>query len=93
MKGKDIPAFYAATKKSQNNKDFDMDKIRSMDCPMDIIADYIDEKVIGRADGINHLPIRDFFNKQVISKGNRYKKGKIIKLAKSYNDATLSILR
>lgn len=87
MKGKDIPAFYAATKKSRNNKDFDMDKIRSMNCPMDIIADYIDEKVIGRADGINHLPIRNFFNKQVIGKGNRYKKEKLIRLAKSYNDS------
>lgn len=87
MKDKDIPAFYAATKKSRNNKDFDMDKIRSMNCPMDIIADYIDEKVIGRADGIDHLPIRNFFNKQVIGKGNRYKKEKLIRLAKSYNDS------
>lgn len=87
MKDKDIPAFYAATKKSRNNKDFDMDKIRSMNCPMDIIADYIDEKGIGRADGIDHLPIRNFFNKQVIGKGNRYKKEKLIRLAKSYNDS------
>lgn len=87
MKNKDIPVFYAATKKSRNNKDFDMEKIRSMNCPMDIIADYIDEEVIGRADGIAHLPIRNFFNKQIIGKGNRYKKDKLIKLAKAYNDS------
>lgn len=46
MKGKDIPEFFANTKKSLNNKEFEDDKIRSMNCPMDIIAKNIDSSKI-----------------------------------------------
>ncbi len=85
MRGKDIPAFYAATKKSRNNKEFNQEKVRLMDCPMDIMADYIEENVMKRAESIERLPIRKFLKKG--KKSNRYKVKKLLELSEKYNDS------
>ncbi len=85
MKRNEIPQFFASNKKSRNNKDFEGKKIISMNCPMDIMADIIEDNVIGYADRESHLPLRDFWNYSVIAKGNRYKKDKFVKEARSYN--------
>ena len=85
MKRNEIPQFFASNKKSRNNKDFEGKKIISMNCPMDIMADIIEDNVIGYADRESHLPLRDFWNYSVIAKGNRYKKDKFVEEVRSYN--------
>lgn len=87
MKGKDIPEFFANTKKSRNNKEFEDDKIRSMNCPMDIIAKNIDSRVIGHALGTTRVPVHKFFNENIKGKGNTYKYKKIIEASKTYNNS------
>lgn len=85
MKRNEIPQFFASNKKSRNNKDFEGREIVSMNCPMDIMAEIIEEKVIKYADRESHLPLRDFWNHSVIAKGNRYKKDKFVEGVRSYN--------
>ena len=85
MKRNVIPQFFASNKKSRNNKIFDDKKVMSMNCPMDIIADIIENNVIGYADREYHLPLRNFWNCDVIGKGNRYKKEKFVEEVISYN--------
>lgn len=85
IKGKDIPLFFADTKKCRNNKKFDSDKVRSMNCPMDIMADIIEENVIKYADREYHIPLRDLWNHDVIGKGNKFKREKVISAADEYN--------
>ena len=85
MRRNEIPQFFASNKKSRNNKDFKGKKIASMNCPMDIMADIIEKKVIKYADRESHLPLRNFWNHSVIAKGNRYKKDKFIEETRSYN--------
>ena len=85
MKRNEIPQFFASNKKSRNNKDFDGKEVVSMNCPMDIMAEIIEEKVIKYADRESHLPLRNFWNHSVIAKGNRYKKNKFVEEVRSYN--------
>lgn len=85
MKRNEIPQFFASNKKSRNNKDFEGKEVVSMNCPMDIMAEIIEEKVIKYADRESHLPLRNFWNYSVIAKGNRYKKDKFVEEARSYN--------
>lgn len=87
IKNKDIPQFFADTKKSRNNKEYAEAKVRSMNCPMDIIAEIIDKNVIGYAPRISHLPMRDFLNVGVKGKINRYKKEIIISASEKYNES------
>ena len=87
MKNKSIPEFFANTKKSRNNKVFDEDKIRSMNCPMDIMARSIDNNVVGRAMGVTRLPISQFINRDIKGKGNKYKWNKFIQSAEKYNES------
>lgn len=85
MKRDEIPQFFASNKKSRNNKEFEGKKVVSMNCPMDIMAEIISERVIKYADRELHLPLRDFWNRALIAKGNRYKKDKFIKEVTVYN--------
>lgn len=85
MRRKEIPQFFASNKKSRNDKEFEGKEIKSMNCPMDIMAGIISERVIKYADRKSHLPLRDFWNHALIAKGNRYKKDKFIEEAAGYN--------
>lgn len=85
MKRNEIPQFFASNKKSRNNKDFEGKEVVSMNCPMDIMAEIIEKKVIKYADRESHLPLRNFWNHSVIAKGNRYKKDKFVEEVRSYN--------
>ncbi len=85
MRRKEIPYFFASNKKSRNNKDFEGKVIRSMDCPLDIMAGIIEERVLKYAGRESHLPLRSFWNKAIIGKANRYKKDKFIEEAANYN--------
>ena len=85
MKRDEIPQFFASNKKSRNNKDFEGKEVVSMNCPMDIMAEIIEDKVIKYADRESHLPLRNFWNHSVIAKGNRYKKDKFVEEVRSYN--------
>lgn len=85
MRRNEIPQFFASNKKSRNNKDFEGKEVVSMNCPMDIMAKIIEEKVIKYADRESHLPLRNFWNHSVIAKGNRYKKDKFVEEVRSYN--------
>jgi hypothetical protein len=88
MKRKEIPKFFAENKKKRANKEFDEKtyKIVSMNCPMDIMAKCIDDKVIKRAEPQNHRPIRDFLNYEIKAKGRKDKRDKVILSAKEYNN-------
>lgn len=84
MKGKDIPLFFADTKKSRNNKDFEGKTIRSMNCPMDIMAKLIEESVIKYANREDHVSMSNLWNHDIIGKENKYKREKVISVAKEY---------
>lgn len=85
MKRNEIPQFFASNKKSRNNKVFEGKEVVSMDCPMDIMAKVIEDNVIRYADRESHLPLRNFWNKGIIGKANRYKKDKFIEETRIYN--------
>ena len=85
MKREEIPQFFASNKKSRNNKEYEGKVVVSMNCPMDIMAKIIKDNVIKYSDRESHLPLRDFWNHDVIAKGNRYKKGKFVEEVRSYN--------
>lgn len=85
MRRNEIPQFFASNKKSRNNKEFEGKEVVSMNCPMDIMAKMIRDNVIGYAERESHLPLRNFWNKGIIKKANRYKKDKFIEEARSYN--------
>ena len=85
MKRNEIPQFFASNKKSRNNKEYEGKVVVSMNCPMDIMADIIEKKVIKYADRESHLPLRNFWNHSVIAKGNRYKKNKFVEEVRGYN--------
>lgn len=90
IKNKDIPQFFADTKKSRNNKVYKESEkriIRLMDCPMDIIAKIIDENVIEYAPRISHVPMKEFWNVGVKGKVNRYQKEVIISASEKYNES------
>ena len=84
MNRKDIPLFFANTKKSRNNKEFKGKNIRSMNCPMDIMADIIKQGIISYADREKQIPLEEFLNPNIKGKGNRFKEEKVINAAKSY---------
>lgn len=85
MRRKEIPQFFASNKKSRNNKEFEGREIMSMNCPMDIMAGIIKEKIMKYAVRESHLPLRGLWNKGIIAKGNRYKKDKFVKEVECYN--------
>mgnify|MGYP006876757175 CR=1 FL=1 len=85
MSKKEIPRFFAATKKQRNSKEYDKKMIRSMKCPMDIMADNIEKNVIKYAPRESHIMFRDLLNKSIKGSGIRYKKEKVILEAKQYN--------
>ena len=85
MKRNEIPQFFASNKKSRNNKDFEDKEVVSMNCPMDIMAEIIEDNVIGYADRELHIPLRNLWNKGIIGKANRYKKDKFVEEVRSYN--------
>lgn len=85
MRRKEIPYFFARNKKSRNNKDFEGKVIRPMNCPLDIMADIIEKKVLKYAGRESHLPLRGFWNKSIIGTANRYKKDKFVEEAANYN--------
>ena len=85
IKRKEIPQFFASNKKSRNKKDFEGKKVLPMNCPMDIMAEIIEDNVIGYADRESQLPLRNFGNHAVIAKENRYKKEKFVAEADKYN--------
>lgn len=89
MKDKGIPLFFASIKNSRNNKEFDENDIKSMNCPMDIIGEIIEEKMIKYASRICHKLLRDFWNTDTECTGevNRYKKDKVIAESKKYNSS------
>ena len=86
MKKKTIPKFFADTKRSRNNKEYKNKTIQSMQCPMDIMADIIEDSVIGYSPGRElHIPLRKFLNHNIAGKVNRYKVRKVIDEARNYN--------
>lgn len=89
MKDRGIPLFFASIKKSRNKKEFDKNNIRTMNCPMDIIGEIIEEKMIKYASRICHKELRVFWNTDTKCTGevNRYKKEKVIEESKKYNSS------
>ena len=85
MRSNTIPLFFADIKVSRNNKDFGDKRVEAMNCPMDIMADIIEKNVIKYAGRENHVPLRNFWNQNIVGKGNRYKKDKVISEAEEYN--------
>ena len=86
MKNKPIPKFYADNKKVRNNKDFG-NKVEKLKCPMDIMAEIIDEKIIAYSARVYHEPVQKLFNRDILGSGNRYAKERFIDEAEQYNSA------
>ena len=87
MKKKYVPEFFANTKKSRNDKEFTEGTVKPLNCPMDIMAQQIDDEVISYAPRHPHeFLLRDLLNKGVIGKGNKDKKRKVIEQAEIYNN-------
>ena len=87
MKKKYVPEFFANTKKSRNDKDFTEGTVKPLNCPMDIMAQQIDDEVISYAPRHTHaFLLRDLLNKGVIGKGNKDKKRKVIEQAEIFNN-------
>ena len=87
MNRKDVPEFFAKTKKSRNNKDFKGKKIRSMNCPMDIMADIIKHDIIPYANREKQIPLEEFLKPDIDGKWNRFKEEKVVNAANSYKKA------
>lgn len=89
MRGNVIPEFFAKTKKSRNNKEFDESKvIKALNCPMDILAGMIEADVIKYApDRENYWSVFKLWNTAVIKKGSvtKYYKDKLHTEAEKYN--------
>lgn len=88
MNKKFVPQFFADTKKRRNNKDFE--NVKRMNCPMDIMAEMIEQQT-GYSERVSHVLIRELFNKKIKGKANKYKFNKLIEESKKYND-TVKIL-
>lgn len=86
MKSDKIPKFFADVKKSRNNKEFKGKNIVTMNCPMDMMANLIEDGIIDYAGRESRVPLRNFWNHDIVGKGNRYKKDKVILEAKEYNE-------
>lgn len=84
MRRSEIPSFFAKNKKDRNNKDFG-NKVKDMNCPMDILAEIIEDGVMDYSDRIYHEPLRKFWNRTIKGKGNRYKEEKVINASREYN--------
>jgi hypothetical protein len=87
MERKEIPKFFAENKKKRANKEFDDKKFEvvSMECPMDIMAKCIDDKVIKRASPEYHLAINNLLNHEIKGKGRKDKRDKVILAAKEHD--------
>lgn len=85
MRKKYVPKFFANTKKSRNDKKFDEKKIKTLNCPMDIMAQQIDDDTVSYAPRQPHEPLRNLLNRGIIGKGIRDKKEKVIRQAEVYN--------
>lgn len=90
MEHEEVPQFFAKIKKIRNNRDY-MDKTtRNLNCPMDVIADVIEEGVIKRSKRVKHEPIKKLLDNgingdSVNEKVNRYKKTQFIETVDDYN--------
>jgi hypothetical protein len=85
MLQKVVPQFFAGIKKDRTNKTFEKNiTIKRLNCPMDIMADIIDNNVIKYADSLKHKALRTLLNPNVKGKGNRQKRNKVIGLAEEY---------
>lgn len=84
MNKKFVPQFFADTKKRRNNKDFE--NVKRMNCPMDIMAEMIEQQT-GYSERVSHVLIRELFNKKIKGKANKYKFNKLIEESKKYNNA------
>ena len=86
MESKLIPDFLARAKKLKNNKEYENNLIKKMNCPMDIMAEIIEDEVIPYASRVAHEPLRKYLNYNIKGKGNRYKRNVFIEIAKKYNE-------
>lgn len=86
MKKKVVPKFFAEIKKDRANKTFEDVTVKRLNCPMDIMANIIDNNVIRYADRVNQKPLRNYLNKNINSKGNKRKRDKLIETLKGYNN-------
>lgn len=88
MYGKQVnTGFLSKSKKLKNNKEYENNLIKKMNCPMDIMAEIIEDEVITYADRVAHEPLRKYLNHDIKAKGNRYKEKIFIEVAKKYNEA------
>lgn len=74
------------TDNKKDNPDNKKIVIRAMNCPMDIMAKMIKAEVKKYSDRESHLPLRNFFNHDIVNTNIiRYAANEIIKAAEDYN--------
>jgi hypothetical protein len=88
MKRSEIPQFFADNKKQRGNKKFN-DKthtIMPMKCPMDIMAQIIDDSVIKRAKSESTLSINKLLNNKIKVSRRKCKENKVILETEEYKN-------
>ena len=84
MKGRNMPQFFADVKRIRRGKTVAEKEREKMDCPMDIIADIVEERCSGYADRVYHVPLEDVLV-DIKEKPNRYKVKTVAEAANEYN--------
>ena len=84
MKGRNMPQFFADVKRIRRGKTVPENEREKLDCPMDIIADIVEERCSGYADRVYHKQLQEFLV-DIKEKPNRYKVKTVAEAANEYN--------
>lgn len=84
MKGRNMPQFFADVKRIRRGKTVPENERDTLECPMDIIADIVEERCSGYADRVFHKPLQEFLA-DIKEKPNRYKVKMVAEAADEYN--------
>ena len=88
-----VPEFMANAKKIKNpKKKYEEGMVKKLNCPMDIMAEIIDEKVDKYAERVGRIALRKLFNTELVrTRVDDRKIKKLLELAKGYDEAMKKI--
>ena len=83
------PEFYAAIKQTRTDKKFEADEVGHMNCPMDILYDYINKSIDRRVDNSKYTNLSRLIDRSLIDKKdiNKYKIDKFKEEFNKYNES------
>lgn len=83
------PEFYAAIKQTRTDKKFEAEEVGHMNCPMDILYDYINKGIDRRVDNTRYIDLSSLIDRSLIDKKdiNKYKMDKFKEEFNKYNES------